>query len=104
MGSPETILFATFSRLRARLGNSLADALTDFAIFARTAPERFRKEWDLFKEEVRTEADRLEYRSYPGDSKAPSVSTKVDEIHPQELIDKLRETVAELTTKIEESD
>ena len=104
MGSPEAVIRATVNRLGARLGHGLADALAELAVFAQDAPERIRAEWDLFQEEVMAEADRLER----GDSEPTSVrnadrspgSAPADD-DPQEVIDRLRAKVADLSRELE---
>ena len=106
MGSPEAVIRATVSRLGARLGHGLADALAEFAVFAQDAPERIRQEWDLFQEEVMAEADRLERGdtdSTTGRSSSQSSgsSTPDSDSDPQEVIDRLRAKVADLSRELE---
>ena len=60
MGSSDAFIRATINRLGARIGHGLADVAAEMAVLAQDAPDRFRQEWDLFQEEVRAEADRLE--------------------------------------------
>ncbi|TGG84848.1 MAG: hypothetical protein ERJ69_02770 [Aphanocapsa feldmannii 288cV] len=56
----DKLLQAVLHRLSARLGNSLADAIADMAVKVQDAPGRISREWSLFREEVRMEAERLE--------------------------------------------
>ena len=70
MGSSEAFIRATVNRISARLGHGLADAAAEIAVLAQDAPERLRREWELFQEEVQAEAQRLEH----GDAPAPRSS------------------------------
>ena len=104
MGSPEAMLRATVNRLGARLGHGLADAFAELAVFAQDAPGRIRQEWDLFQEEVMAEADRLERGDAQpfsaGKTGAPSSPPPASET-PQDVIDRLRAEVAELSRELE---
>ncbi len=124
MTQPQTLLQAALNRLSARLGSGLADAAAELAVLAQDAPERLRQEWDLFREEVELEAERLERGDAPADdglgvdgvldaqtappkatpSTAPQPST-VDsqrQIDPQRQIDDLRAQVVRLTRRLED--
>ena len=99
MGSPDALIRATVNRLSARLGHGLADAAAELAVLAQDAPERLRKEWDLFQEEVQAEAERLEHgETIPPDGAVASPAT---ELSSQERIDRLRATVAEISRALE---
>ena len=113
MASPDVLLKATVSRLAARLGHGLAEAAAEMAVLAQDAPERLKREWDLFQEEVQAEAERLE-RDGGGEEQeaspspastatavdAPSQSSGAVET-PQKQIDRLRAKVADLNTRME---
>ena len=60
MGSSEALIRATVNRISARLGHGFADAAAELAVLAQDAPQRLRQEWDLFQDEVRAEAERIE--------------------------------------------
>ncbi|BEV35312.1 hypothetical protein [Synechococcus sp. M16CYN] len=101
MGSPDALIRATVNRIGARIGHGLADTAAELVMLARNAPERLRQEWDLFQEEVRKEAERLER----GDA-SPVASDGVEIQNPtsdtpQQVIDRLRARVAELSRRIE---
>ena len=110
MASPDVLLKATVSRLAARLGHGLAEAAAEMAVLAQDAPERLKREWDLFQEEVQAEAERLErdggeeQEASPSPSStavdAPSQSSGAVET-PQQQIDRLRAKVADLSTRME---
>jgi len=62
------LLLATASRLQSRLQSGLADATAQVVTEAELAAQKLQQEWELFWEEVRLEAERLER---PGDGGAP---------------------------------
>lgn len=111
MPSPDALLKATVSRLAARLGHGLAEAAAEVAVLAQDAPERLKREWDLFQEEVQAEAERLER---DGDAPNPSSSDVTSSppsssrsappsASPQEQVDRLRAKVADLNSRVEGS-
>ena len=110
MSAPQTLVQAAINRLTARMGSSLADAAAGLAVLAQDAPERLRREWDLFREEVELEAQRLEHPdAVPAPSadataaaNAGSVRDPAAELDPQDQIDSLRATVARLARRLEE--
>ena len=114
MGSTDAFIRAAVSRIGARLGHGLADAAAEIAVLAQDAPDRLRQEWDLFQQEVRAEAERLENgESSPSTEDATAVrdATAVTDTTgvvtqptartPQEMVDHLRASVAELNRMLE---
>ena len=107
MGSSEAFIRATVNRISARLGHGLADAAAEIAVLAQDAPERLRQEWELFQEEVQAEAERLEH----GDAPAPrspgsgiettDITTDSQPSSPQDLVDRLRASVADINSVLE---
>ena len=69
------------------------------------SPERVKREWDLFQEEVQAEAERLERggRDHgPQDTSVPASEQPPEPtLSPQEQIDRLRARVADLSTRLE---
>ena len=104
MGSADALIRATLNRIGARVGHGLADTAAELAVLAQDAPSRLRQEWDLFQDEVRAEAERLE-RSEEEEMSCKGETDSVDgsDRQPQELIDRLRATVADLSKRIEVS-
>ena len=95
MGSSEALIRATVNRISARLGHGFADAAAELAVLAQAAPHRLRQEWDLFQDEVRAEAERIER----GDQATVSTdgTSSTEPLEPsQAVIDRLRATVAAL--------
>ena len=101
MPSPDALLKATVSRLAARLGHGLADAAAEVAVLAQDAPERLKREWDLFQEEVKAEAERLQQTSASGSASTQASDPESPE-PLQQRIDRLRAQVAELSMRLEE--
>ena len=121
MTTPQTLVQAALNRLTARLGSGLADAAAGFAVLAQDAPDRLRQEWDLFREEVELEAQRLERGdTQPSHATAPSYATAPSTgaaepplaadpfgadpacADPQDQIDQLRAQVARLARHLED--
>ena len=100
MGSSEALIRATVNRISARLGHGFADAAAELAVLAQDAPQRLRQEWDLFQDEVRAEAERIERVDHAPVSADGESSVEPPET-PQAVIDRLRATVADLSQAIE---
>ena len=89
------------NRLIARVGEGVADAAAGVAVAVQDAPERIRQEWDLFQEEVKAEAERLQVEDQPRTASAVDRSgTEPESL--QHRIDRLRAQVADLSTRLEE--
>ena len=99
MSTPQTLVQAALNRLSARLGSGLADVAAGLAVLAQDAPERFRQEWDVFREEVELETQRLE-RSEADPADDPEVHPVPAD--PQQQIDQLRAQVARVARCLEE--
>jgi hypothetical protein len=103
MTAPQTLLQAAASRLAARLGSGLADAAAELAVVAQEAPERFRREWSLFWEEVEKEAARMEAGEGGRESGESAAGDGGDSLATQDRIDALRARVAELSGRLEQA-
>ena len=120
MGSTDAFIRAAVSRIGARLGHGLADAAAEIAVLAQDAPDRLRQEWELFQEEVRAEAERLEngesgpstadptavgqptaVRDATAATDTTGVVTQPTARTPQEMVDHLRASVAALNRMLE---
>lgn len=103
MTSRDALLRAAMHRVLARMGHGVADVAAGFAVLVQDAPDRVRQEWDLFQEEVKAEAERLERE---GDGRGveaeSSPAASVGEESLQTKIDQLRARVAELGIRMEE--
>ena len=100
MGSSEALIRATVNRIGARLGHGFADAVAEVAVLAQDVPQRLRQEWDLFQDEVRAEAERIE-RGDRAPVTTDSESSAEPSETPQAVIDRLRATVADLSQALE---
>ena len=101
MTPPDALLRAAMNRLIARVGEGVADAAAGVAVAVQDAPERIRQEWDLFQEEVKAEAERLQHEDQPRSASAADRSgTETESL--QQRIDRLRAQVADLSTRLEE--
>ena len=101
MTPPDALLRAAMNRLIARVGEGMADAAAGVAVAVQDAPERIRQEWDLFQEEVKAEAERLQHEDQPRSASAADRSGMEPE-SLQQRIDRLRAQVADLSTRLEE--
>ena len=101
MTPPDALLRAAMNRLIARVGEGVADAAAGVAVAVQDAPERLRQEWDLFQEEVKAEAERLQHEQEPRSASAADRSGTEHE-SLQQRIDRLRAHVADLSTRLEE--
>ena len=108
MTSRDALLRAAMHRVIARMGHGVADAADGLAVLVQDAPDRVRQEWDLFQEEVKAEAERLD-REEEGSGvdatsspASASPASAVEEESLQVKIDQLRARVAELGLRIEE--
>lgn len=101
MTPPDALLRAAMNRLIARVGEGVADAAAGVAVAVQDAPERIRQEWDLFQEEVKAEAERLQQEEQPRTaSAADRCGTEPESL--QQRIDRLRAQVADLSMRLEE--
>lgn len=111
MHAPQSLLQAALNRLGARLGSGFADSAANLAVLAQEAPERLRRELELFWSEVEQEAERLETEAGDDSSggetgtSSPAGSTSSSGwavASPQDQIDDLRARVAELSRQLED--
>ena len=101
MTPPDALFRAAMNRLIARVGEGVADAAAGVAVAVQDAPDRIRQEWDLFQEEVKAEAERLQQTSASG--AASTQASDPESPEPlQQRIDRLRAQVAELSMRLEE--
>lgn len=100
MTSRDALLRAAMHRVIARMGHGVADAAAGLAVLVQDAPDRVRQEWDLFQEEVKAEAERLD-RGGDVDTQA-SPASSVEEESLQTKIDQLRARVSALGIRMEE--
>jgi hypothetical protein len=103
MTSRDALLRAAMHRVFVRMGHGVADAAAGLAVLVQDAPDRVRQEWDLFQEEVKAEAERLDREGDGGGVNAESSpASSVEEESLQTKIDQLRARVADLGMRMEE--
>ena len=102
MTSRDALLRAAMHRVIARMGHGVADAAAGLAVLVQDAPDRVRQEWDLFQEEVKAEAERLDREGWTGVDAESSPASSVEEESLQTKIDQLRARVAALGMRMEE--
>jgi len=101
MTPPDALFRAAINRLIARVGEGVADAAAGVAVAMQDAPEKIRQEWELFQEEVKAEAERLQHDDQ-GQSSPATDGVRVQEDSLQEHIDRLRAQVADLSSRLED--
>ncbi|CAK6690276.1 hypothetical protein VB734_13755 [Synechococcus sp. BA-124 BA4] len=109
MHAPQSLLQAALNRLGARLGSGFADSAASLAVLAQEAPERLRRELELFWSEVEQEAQRLETEASRGGTgteagggDATATAAAWAAAPPQDQIDDLRARVAALSRQLED--
>ena len=90
MSSSDHLLKATLNRLSAKIEEKLTYLTTKLTTLSKEAPEKLKKEWELFKEEVKEEADWLDQQS---DENSSYKESNNDD--PQETIDRIRLKIAD---------
>ena len=102
MTPSETLLKAVFKRLKVRLDNNVASSVLEAKDFIKVAPSRIKEEWDLFKEEIIAEADRMNEIENEDKSlkKEPLQKDSSDTL--QKKINKIRVEIGKLSNQIEE--
>tara|TARA_B100000700_G_scaffold296820_1_gene361143 strand:+ start:116 stop:430 length:315 start_codon:yes stop_codon:yes gene_type:complete len=101
MQNTETLLKATLNRLSARLGEKVIDAAAEIALIAKEAPDQLKKEWDLLKEEIIKEAERLEHENNHEDFKDNSYNNQPSQNKPLEKIDQIRSKIVDINQTID---
>ncbi len=102
MSSTENLLKATLNRLTVRIGKKFVSTAAEFAVIAQDAPDKIKEEWELLKEEILKEAERLNTEETLEDADIWNESNARDASNAQSAIKKLRFKISHLTKKIEE--
>ena len=102
MNSTDKLLQATLNRIRARINENFINSATELALLVKEAPQKVKKEWELFQAEVIDEANKLETEGYQDTEKESTYKeTNIEINNPKEKIDQLRIKVGELSKKFE---
>ncbi len=100
MNSKENLLKATINRLTIRASNGLIKIITKISTIAEESPEKIKKEFEIFQEEVYEEANRLDKLSNDNEINYPEEDNLFNETSLQNKIDILRSKIAKLDQKI----
>ncbi len=95
MGSSENLLRATVTLISSRLARKFVTTANEFSQKAKQAPDQVKAQWEILKEEIIIEANRLEEESQdsPVQKSSPSKS--------QLKIASIREKMSIITEKVE---
>ena len=100
MSSSDYLLKATINRLTARLSEKIVDSVAKLTIISQEAPEKIRKEWEVFQEEVNQEADRLDNEKHNETEKAKEDLSNEKIENSQEKIDRIRSKISVLESSL----
>ena len=102
MTPSETLLKAVLNRIKVRLDENVVLSVSEVSGFIKVAPSRIKKEWDLFKEEILEETDRINKKENEEcNVKKNSFQNDAPEIL-QNKIYAIRKNISKLTNQIEE--
>ena len=101
MTSSETLLKAVLNRLKVRLDNNFASSVFEASDFIKVAPVRIKKEWDLFKEEIIEETDRINKIENEAKNLKKESFQKDSDHSLQDKINKIRDEIEKLSDQIE---
>tara|TARA_Y100001968_G_C19035934_1_gene562099 strand:- start:219 stop:530 length:312 start_codon:yes stop_codon:yes gene_type:complete len=100
MNDPDTLLQAAINRLKVRLGEKIVNTAAEFAVIAENAPARLQKEWDLLKEEIFEEAERIKNENSKEEEENLDLTQTSEVEAPIDKIDQIRARVAQIDKKI----
>tara|TARA_B100000700_G_scaffold294122_1_gene355810 strand:+ start:72 stop:383 length:312 start_codon:yes stop_codon:yes gene_type:complete len=101
MDSSDLLIKAFLNRAKAKITEKAIDLASQLHKKSKDIPENLQSEWELFKEEVKSEVERLEEeRSQPNKKESSDDYQKKELI--QNKIDELRDKINILNKKFEE--
>ena len=101
MQNTETLLKAALNRLSVRLGEKVIEAAAEIAVVAKEAPDELKKEWELLKEEIIKEAERIELENNNENLKNNSSGQESSKNKTLEKIDQIRSKIQDLNKTID---
>ena len=101
MSDPEILLKAAVNRITARITEKFLNSAQDFSEIADEIPQKFKKEWSVFKEEVIKESERLEKEKTSSKAQNYNQQSKREDL-TQTYIDNIRSKVIDINKSIEE--
>ena len=103
MTTSENFLRAAFNSVKARIKKTIIYSTYETTSFIKEAPELIKKEWDQFKEEISTEAERLENFKNEGETSLDDINLKPEgNLSTQNKIDHIRKKIAKLNDMVED--
>ncbi len=96
MSSSENLLKAALNRISIRYGQRLFKTATHLSKKAKEAPDQVKAEWELLKEEIANEANRLENNSKQHSSEEDQKETS------HKKISSIRAKISILINKVED--
>ncbi len=102
MSSSENLLKATLNRLTVRIGKRIFNTAAEIAVIAEEGPDRLKEEWQLLKDEIITEANRLDTEVNGEDVSQKTTDQQKEPHNAKARIDLLRVKVSELTRELED--
>ena len=103
MATSENFLRAAFNSVKARIRKTIIYSAYETASFMKEAPELIKKEWDQLKEEISTEAERLENFNNEEEVSLDNIDLKADgNLSPKSKIDNIRKKIKKLSNLVEE--
>lgn len=102
MTKSDTLLKAALKRLKARVEEKIVDSAAELSVIMQEAPSKIQAEWEILKEEIYEEAEKIENDNFQEEEKSTSDWRKIKENQtPIKKIDIIRAKVLELTKKVE---
>tara|TARA_B100000700_G_C14963450_1_gene817701 strand:+ start:1036 stop:1356 length:321 start_codon:yes stop_codon:yes gene_type:complete len=101
--SDDTLLRAILNRLTVRIGEKLTNAAADITLKAKDAPDQLKKEWEILKEEIYTEAERIKNENTTKNSNHVEVDKRSEADSSLEKIDIIRSKVSELNKLLDKN-
>ena len=101
MQNTETLLKAALNRLSVRLGEKVIEAAAEIAVVAKEAPDELKKEWELLKEEIIKEAERIELENNNENLNNNSSGQESSMNKSLEKIDQIRSKIQDLNKTID---
>ncbi len=97
----DILIRAALNRLSARLGEKLINTAEELTLIAKDAPNQFKKEWGVLKEEIYEEAQRIEEEENQENSNQTSSENQSHLKRSLEKIARIRQKVADLNQQFD---
>ena len=101
MQNTENLLKAALNRLSARLGEKVIEAAAEIVVIAKEAPDELKKEWELLKNEIIKEAERLNREDNKENLNNNSYKQQSSNDKTLEKIDRIRSKIVSLNKIID---